>query len=88
MSKKDNVRFTVSLTPEFNDEFGGWAARLGVSKAQFAGMCMQAGLGSVIRAVAPQEAFTPKQMVKIMQEASRQGIDLTFQDFKHDDFKE
>lgn len=82
MAKKNSIRFTVALTPEFDGEFTSWANRLGVSKSQFANMCMQAGLSALVRAVAPNEAFTPAQMVKIILEAKKQGLDLDFTSFQ------
>lgn len=71
----------VSVTPEFDERFTNWSKRLGVSKSQFGNMCLQAGMNSLIRAVAPEEAFTPEMLVKIIQEASKQNVQLDFGDF-------
>lgn len=71
----------IAVTPEFEQRFTGWAIRLGLTKSQFGNMCLQAGLNNLIRAVAPEEAFTPEMLVKIIQEASKQNVQLDFGDF-------
>lgn len=71
----------IAVTPEFEQRFTGWAIRLGLTKSQFGNMCLQAGMNNLIRAVAPEEAFTPEMMVKIIQEAARQNVQLDFGDF-------
>jgi hypothetical protein len=88
MAKKNSVRFTVSITPEFDADFSSWAVRLGVSKSQFANMCIQAGLNALVRAVAPNEAFSPSQMVQLMKEAKKQGLDLDYSNFQYPRFEE
>ena len=72
----------VSVTPEFDERFTSWSKRLGVTKSQFGNMCMQAGMNSLIRAVAPEESFTPAQIVQIVAEAKKQNVQLDFTDFE------
>jgi len=72
----------VTVTADFDAKFTGWAKRLGVSKSQFGNMCIQAGMNSLIRAVAPEEAFSPEMIVQIMSAAKKQNIQLDFNDFK------
>jgi hypothetical protein len=45
-------------------------------------MCLQAGLGSLVRAVAPEESFSPEQLIKIIQAAENQKVQLDFSDFE------
>lgn len=85
MAKQPLPRIFVAVTPEFDEHFTGWATRLGVSKSQFGNMCLQAGLNSLIRAVAPEEAFTPEMIVKIMEAAKKQNIEIDFSDFQKKD---
>lgn len=86
MAKKEQQpRIFVTVTPEFDARFTGWATRLGVTKSQFGNMCLQAGLNSLIRAVAPEEAFTPDQIVQIMEAAKKQNVQLDFSDFEKKD---
>lgn len=82
MAKNEQPRLFITVTPEFDERFTGWADRLGVSKSQFGNMCLQAGLNSLIRAVAPEEAFTPDMIVKIMEAAKKQDIQLDFTNFE------
>lgn len=73
-------KLAISVTFEFDERFSSWAKRLGITKSQFGNMCLQAGMNSLIRAVAPEEAFTPEMLVKIIQEASKQNVQLDFGD--------
>lgn len=82
MAKSQTVRISVAITPEFDEKFTVWAKRLGVSKSQFGNMCMQAGLNSLVRAVSPEEAFAPEMIVKIMEAAQKQKVQLDFNDFQ------
>jgi hypothetical protein len=74
MEKADTKRILVTVHRDFDEKFTAWAARLGVSKSQFGSMCLQAGMNSLVRAVAPEEGFSPEVMVKILQEAQKQGM--------------
>jgi hypothetical protein len=82
MAKSQTVRISIAITPDFDDKFKNWAKRLGVSKSQFGNMCMQAGLNSLIRAVSPEEAFSPETIVKVIEAARKQNVQLDFNDFQ------
>lgn len=84
MPKADTKRILITVHNDFDEKLTSWAARLGVSKSQFGNMCLQAGMNSLIRAVAPEEAVAPELLVKIFQEAQRQGIQLDFNNLKKD----
>jgi len=87
MAKKEQPRIFVTVTPEFEKRFIDWATRLGVTKSQFGNMCLQAGLSSVVRAVAPEEAFTPELLAQIIGAGQKQGIQLELSDFVKKDGK-
>jgi len=65
----------IRVTPEFYEKFREWAARLGLTLNQFGNICVQAGIGNVIRAVSPEDAFTPELIASIVRAAESQGID-------------
>lgn len=67
----------ITVTPEFYEKFRFWAKRLGLTLNNLGGMCLQAGIGSVIRAVAPEEALTPDQFAAIMEAAEGRGLFVT-----------
>jgi hypothetical protein len=80
MNEKDRKLF-ITVTREFDDKFTSWAKRLGLTKSQFGNMCVQAGLNSLIQAVSPVEAFSPEQLVAIVEAAQKQGKQVDFSDF-------
>lgn len=80
MTKQPLPRLFITVTPEFDEKFSSWAERLGVSKSQFGNMCLQAGLNSLIRAVAPEEAYSPEVIIRILEEARKQGFQMDFSD--------
>lgn len=67
-------RVVARVADETADKIAYWADRMGVSQSQLASICIQAGLGSVIRAISPEEAFTPEQLAKIIKAAEKEGI--------------
>ena len=88
MAKREQQpRIFVTVTPEFDAHFTGWASRLGVTKSQFGNMCLQAGLSSVVRAVAPEEAFTPELLAQIIGAGQKQGLQLELSDLIKKDGK-
>jgi hypothetical protein len=70
----------IYVTREFDDRFTSWAKRLGLTKSQFGNMCIQAGMSAIIRAVSPEDAFTPDQLVAIIKAAEKQGLQLELPD--------
>ena len=81
------VRLFITVTPDFDEKFSSWALRLGVSKSQFGNMCLQAGLSSVVRAVAPEEAFTPELLAQIIGAGQKLGVQLELSDLIKKDAK-
>lgn len=79
---KNETKLYIRVTPEFEEKFSGWAKRVGLTKSQFGSMCVQAGLNALITAVSPSEAFTPDQLVNIIQAAQKKGIQLEMSDFQ------
>ena len=63
------------LSVRVSDEVGGliekYSAEFGVTQSQFSGMCIQAGLGSILRAVKPEEAIPVEKWAQIVQEVDR-----------------
>lgn len=78
---RDEYKLYVRVTKDQYERFTGWAKRLGLTYSQFGNMCIQAGMGALIRAVAPEEAFTPAQLLSIFREAEKQDVQLDFSDF-------
>lgn len=79
--KEKEYRIYTRVTPELYEKFENWAARLGLTKSQFANICIQAGMGALVRAISPEEAFSPKALLEIIKEAEKQGRQLDFSDF-------
>lgn len=67
-------RVTARIPDETDQEVIKWAKRLGLAKAQLLGMAVQAGLGQIVRAVSPVDAFTPSQWATIVKAMTEQGI--------------
>jgi hypothetical protein len=83
MTRRENTaKLWITVTTEFDEKFTAWSVRLGITKSQFGNMCLQAGLGSLVRAVAPEESFSPEQLIKIIQAAENQKVQLDFSDFE------
>lgn len=78
---EDQPKLYIKVSPEFYEKFVSWADRLGLTRSQFGNMCLQAGIGSLIRAISPEEAFTPEQLIKIIQAGEKQGVKVDFSDF-------
>lgn len=70
------ARFTLRITKELNEKLTGWSNRLGISKAQLANMAIQAGLGSIIRAVAPEESMSADKWAEIIKAAQEKGVQI------------
>lgn len=70
------TKLYIRVTPELDKRFTDWAKRLGLTKSQFGNICIQAGFSAVIRAISPEEAFTPAQLVDILKAAEDRGMDV------------
>lgn len=62
MAKRVNVR----ITEEVDEKVKVWSNKLGISQSQLMGMAIQAGLDTIIRAVAPAETFSAGQWAEIV----------------------
>lgn len=78
---RDEYKLYVRVTKDQYERFTRWAKRLGLTYSQFGNMCIQAGMGALIRAVAPEEAFSPAQLLSIIREAQKQGVQMDFSNF-------
>lgn len=67
-------RVTARVSDETAEKARTWADRLGISQSQFLSMAIQAGIGSIIRAVSPEEAMRPEQWAAIVRAAQDQGV--------------
>ena len=67
MAKRLNVR----VSDELGVMIEKYAHEFGVTQSQFSGMCIQAGLGSILRAVKPEEAIPVEKWAQIVQEVER-----------------
>ncbi len=74
MSPKDyNAKYRIwgSVTPETGEKLEFWYKKLGIPKTALVALCVQAGLNYVIRAIEPEQAFTPEQWAKIVREVTK-----------------
>ena len=69
-------RIFISMSDETGQKVADWAKRLGVSQSQLASMSMQAGLGAILRTVAPEEAISPEIWARILMAGQQIGLDL------------
>ena len=77
MAKPRRVAILVRLSPETYSEFEKWRKKLGQDKSGFAGLCIQAGIKSVVRGVSPEDAMDPKTMANVISLiAKAQGVSL------------
>jgi hypothetical protein len=78
--ENNNVRIWSAVSPELNSTLDDWAFRLGMTKSSLINMAIQAGLASVIRAVAPEQVFTPKEWAGFVVEMMKTGKPVTLPD--------
>lgn len=60
------VRITSRIPVDVDEKMKLWCERLGVTKAQFSGMCIQAGIDSVIRGISPIDSLTDDQLKRVL----------------------
>jgi hypothetical protein len=65
------AQFSIRVTPEVNEKINLWTKKLGISKSALVQMCISAGMGSIIRAIAPEEVMTPEMWARIVQEVQK-----------------
>ncbi len=59
-------RFTVTVSDEMFAKISKYSLEFATTKTQFAGMCIQAGLGAILRAVKPEESIDTETWAKII----------------------
>lgn len=64
-------RLSVRVSDELGVNIEKYANEFGVTQSQFSGMCIQAGLGAILRAVKPEEAITVEKWALIVQEIDK-----------------
>lgn len=64
-------RFTVRVSDELGVTVQKYAHEFGVTQSQFGGMCIQAGLGAILRAVKPEESIPTETWAKIVREVEK-----------------
>lgn len=69
-------RIMARVADETAEKIAYWAKRMGISQSQLASICIQAGIGSIIRAISPEDAFTPQQLALIIKAAEEQGVNF------------
>jgi hypothetical protein len=81
-AKRPEFKIFVRVTEETYNRFSEWAARVGLTKSQFGNLCIQAGLSAVVQAVSPADAFSPDQLVAIIEAAKKKGLDIDIEQLK------
>lgn len=64
-------RLSVRVSDELGVSIEKYAVQFGVTQSQFSGMCIQAGLGAILRAVKPEESVPVEYMAKIAYEMEK-----------------
>lgn len=76
------AKLYIKVGEEFYERFKAMSERLGLTMSQFGNMCVQTGFTHLVQAISPADAFTPGQIVAIIKEAEKQGLQLDFTDFQ------
>jgi len=64
-------RLTIRVSDDIGEQVQKYALQFGVTQSQFGGMCVQAGLGTILRAVKPEESIPPETLARIIQEVQK-----------------
>lgn len=59
-------RVYARLPEDFYKDFERYAEKFGLTIAQFAGMCIQAGYMSIVRSIAPEEVISDENLSRIV----------------------
>ena len=65
------TRMTVRIPDEIDQQLTKYSKEWALTKSQLAGMAIQSGLSSILRAVKPEEAIEPATWAKIVQEVEK-----------------
>lgn len=69
-------RITARVPDDVGEKLAIWSERFGVTQSQLAGMAIQAGMGSILRAVAPEEAISPDVLAQVIASMKKQDLDI------------
>jgi hypothetical protein len=75
-------RISATVSEDFYEKFTEYAHRLGLNYSQFGGLCLQAGMGALVRAVFPQETLTDKNFADILKAGQELGFEFDFEKFR------
>ncbi len=64
-------RLSVRVSDQLGLNIEKYAQEFGVTQSQFSGMCIQAGLGAILRAVKPEEAIPVETWAQIVLEIDK-----------------
>lgn len=64
-------RITARVSDDLGEMIKKYADEFAITQAQFAGICIQAGLGTILRAVKPEEAIPIETWAKIISEVEK-----------------
>lgn len=70
------TRITSRVPDDINKKLDYWCKRLGMTKTQFSGVCIQAGIESVIRGIAPLESLSDEQLARVLRVGADYGLVL------------
>lgn len=68
------VRLTTRVPDDVNEKINFWCKRLSVSKTQFTGICIQAGIESVVRGISPVDSLTDEQLARVLKVGAAAGV--------------
>lgn len=71
--KRKIERLWVGVSPQFNAELDHWSMTLGTTKSMLINVCAQAGLKAIIRAIAPEQVFSPDEMASLAVAMEKKG---------------
>lgn len=80
--RKNEAKLYIRVTRDFDKKVTSWAGRLGITKSQLGNICMQAGLSAVVKAIAPEEAFSPELLASIIKAAEDKGVVVQMEGLK------
>ena len=65
------TRMTVRIPDEIDRQLTKYSKEWALTKSQLAGMAIQSGLSSILRAVKPEESISPEIWAKITKELEK-----------------
>ena len=64
--KNNKVRIWGTVTKDVGEKLEEWSVRLGIPKTYLVALAVTAGMGVVIRGIAPEEILKPGQLAEIV----------------------